>query len=264
MVLLVDDSVDVHRLLQVRLRHEQIRLVGTTKPAEGLAMARKERPSVILLDLDMPEVDGFELLRRIKDDTAINNVPVIVLSAPLEQRGQGHGVRPGRHRLRHQAIRPGRAEGPVTGRVAAGQPAAPARRAGRRGRTHQPGKPGPLQQAVGREVRASARRYPNPLSLAMVDIDFFKRINDTYGHPAGDEVLQGVAKLLQGESRTPDVPCRFGGEEFALIMPSTGPSDALIVADRIREAAAEGHLAAARGTPGHHVHRARGNRRAHR
>jgi len=74
-----------------------------------------------------------------------------------------------------------------------------------------------------------------PTAVAIYDIDHFKRINDTYGHPAGDEVLQGIAKLLQAECRTPDVPCRYGGEEFVLVMPSTGPADAAIVAERIRE-----------------------------
>jgi diguanylate cyclase (GGDEF)-like protein len=83
---------------------------------------------------------------------------------------------------------------------------------------------------------AECRRHPGPLSLAMCDVDYFKRINDTYGHPAGDEVLQGVAKLLQTECREIDVACRYGGEEFALIMPLTPTADASVVADRIRDA----------------------------
>ena len=86
------------------------------------------------------------------------------------------------------------------------------------------------------EKVAECRRYPTPLSLALIDVDFFKRINDTYGHPAGDEVLQGISKLLQAECRQPDIPCRYGGEEFALVMPSTNPRDAHRVAERIREA----------------------------
>lgn len=235
LVLLIDDSIDVHRLLQVRLRHEQIRLVGTTKPAEGLEMARKERPAVLLLDLDMPEIDGFELLRQVKDDATTNNIPVIVLSALSSSEDKVTAFDLGatdyvtkpfdlaelRARLR-AALRldsllhllAERAD--VDGLTGLGN------------RAH--------YNKRWAEKVAECRRYPNPLSLAMIDVDFFKRVNDTYGHPAGDEVLQGVAKLLQSESRTPDVPCRFGGEEFALIMPSTGPADALVVAERIREA----------------------------
>lgn len=235
LVLLVDDSVDVHRLLQVRLRHEQIRLVGVEKASEGLEAAKKERPAAILLDLDMPGTDGFEMLRRLKDDSTLNNVPVIVLSALSSSEDKVTAFDLGatdyvtkpfdlaelRARLR-AALRldsllhllAERAD--VDGLTGLGN------------RAH-------FNKRWAEKV-AECKRYPNPLSLAMMDIDFFKRINDTYGHPAGDEVLQGVSKLLQKECRTPDVPCRFGGEEFALVMPSTGPKDAMVVAERIREA----------------------------
>ncbi len=70
----------------------------------------------------------------------------------------------------------------------------------------------------------------------MVDVDHFKQVNDTYGHPAGDAVLQGMSKMLQRECRQEDVPCRYGGEEFALVMPETAPVAALKVCERIREA----------------------------
>src|SRR4029078_3935272 len=72
----------------------------------------------------------------------------------------------------------------------------------------------------------------------MIDADHFKRINDTYGHPAGDQVLQTIAQLLQQECRTPDAVCRYGGEEFALIMPNTPPPGAPAAAEteRIRAA----------------------------
>ena len=76
------------------------------------------------------------------------------------------------------------------------------------------------------EVSAN-HRHGRPLSLAMVDVDHFKQVNDTYGHPAGDAVLQGMSKMLQRECRQEDVPCRYGGEEFALVMPETAPVAAL-------------------------------------
>ena len=62
----------------------------------------------------------------------------------------------------------------------------------------------------------------------MLDVDFFKKINDTYGHPAGDEVLVGVAQLLQNECRTPDVPCRYGGEEFCILLPNSAKAKLLL------------------------------------
>jgi len=238
LVLLVDDSIDVHRLLSARLRHEQIRMTSLTKGSETLEAVKKEPPAVILLDLDMPDMDGFEVLRALKDDALTNNVPVIVLSGltgsedkvtAFELGATDYVTKPFdlaelRARLR-AALRldhllkllAERAD--VDGLTGLGN------------RAH-------FNKRWAEKV-AESKRYSQPLSLAIVDIDFFKRVNDTYGHPAGDEVIQGVARLLQRECRSHDVPCRFGGEEFALIMPHTGPKDAAMVTDRMRQALAQ-------------------------
>lgn len=81
---------------------------------------------------------------------------------------------------------------------------------------------------------ARTRRYGHPLSLVMLDIDDFKYHNDTYGHAEGDKVLARLGELLRGCLRTTDVPCRYGGEEFVVILPVTTGEQALIVAERIR------------------------------
>ena len=79
------------------------------------------------------------------------------------------------------------------------------------------------------------QRHQRPVSLIMADIDHFKRINDTYGHPVGDEVLRGVSRLLLEQIRTIDIAGRYGGEEFALVLPETPLEDAHQVAERLRE-----------------------------
>lgn len=235
-VLLIDDSIDVHRLLQARLRHEQIKLIGASKGAEAIEIAERTNLSAIILDLDMPGMDGFEVLRALKDRAPTNNVPVIVLSALVGSEAKVTAFDLGatdyvtkpfdlselKARLRaalrlFQLLNLLAERADVDGLTSLGN------------RAH-------FNKRWSAEV-AECKRYNRPLSLAMVDVDFFKKINDTYGHPAGDEVLIRISKLLQQECRQPDVPCRFGGEEFALIMPSTGPADAAKVADRIREAA---------------------------
>ncbi|MCI0331613.1 MAG: GGDEF domain-containing protein, partial [Planctomycetes bacterium] len=75
-----------------------------------------------------------------------------------------------------------------------------------------------------------------PCSLVLLDIDFFKRFNDTHGHQIGDEVLRQVAKVLKAQSRDSDLPCRYGGEEFGVILPTTDAASARLVAERIRAA----------------------------
>ncbi len=81
---------------------------------------------------------------------------------------------------------------------------------------------------------ARAARVPSPTSLIMVDVDFFKKINDRYGHPAGDEVLQQVANTMTAGVRTVDVVARMGGEEFVILLPNTSREGAMAVAEKIR------------------------------
>jgi len=87
-----------------------------------------------------------------------------------------------------------------------------------------------------------ARRYNRPLSLIMLDIDFFKAINDTGGHQAGDELLKAVGRAIEQASRKADLPARFGGDEFAILLPETGAQQAAGVASRIRELVAAGSV----------------------
>ena len=79
------------------------------------------------------------------------------------------------------------------------------------------------------------RRYNSPLTMLMVDLDHFKRVNDTYGHLVGDEVLRGISEILQRSVRTVDMVARYGGEEFVVVLPETGEQGAVVFAERIRE-----------------------------
>lgn len=83
---------------------------------------------------------------------------------------------------------------------------------------------------------AQARRLREPLSLVMLDVDHFKSFNDSFGHPAGDEVLRRVGAMLRGSVRGHDLVARYGGEEFAVLLPATGTEEALRVAERLRSA----------------------------
>jgi two-component system cell cycle response regulator len=86
------------------------------------------------------------------------------------------------------------------------------------------------------EALAAARRYGRNCSLILTDIDHFKSVNDTYGHPMGDQVLKGVARIIREKARDTDLVARYGGEEFAIIMPEADVKAALAIAERIREA----------------------------
>ena len=91
-------------------------------------------------------------------------------------------------------------------------------------------------QAKADEALAHARRYGRKCSLILTDIDHFKSVNDTYGHPVGDVVLRGVARIIREKAREADAVARYGGEEFAIVMPETDQKGAQAIAERIREA----------------------------
>ncbi|HEY7603608.1 MAG TPA: diguanylate cyclase [Gaiellaceae bacterium] len=92
-----------------------------------------------------------------------------------------------------------------------------------------------LMTALDAELER-ARRFGRPLSILLADLDLLREVNNTYGHLAGDAVLRGVAGVLRTQLRPFDIPCRFGGEEFAVILPEAGHQDALAIAERIRRA----------------------------
>lgn len=90
---------------------------------------------------------------------------------------------------------------------------------------------------VAHDAAKRAKRYNNSLSILLIDLDHFKRINDTYGHPAGDEVLRRIGELLEGHARETDLAARYGGEEFAMLLAFTDENGAYTLAERIRKAA---------------------------
>jgi diguanylate cyclase (GGDEF)-like protein len=91
-----------------------------------------------------------------------------------------------------------------------------------------------FQDHLEREI-SRVNRYSHLLSLIMIDIDHFKKFNDTYGHQQGDTVLRSVAEVLNDSIRKPDIAARYGGEEFAIILPETDLKGALVLAERIRQ-----------------------------
>lgn len=93
-----------------------------------------------------------------------------------------------------------------------------------------------LQEELDRSIRQAADGAAHPVSLILMDIDYFKRVNDRFGHPSGDELLHTFARLTGRVLRSTDIVCRYGGEEFGVILPDTGEAEALIVAERLREA----------------------------
>ena len=231
-VLAIDDSELIHRLLRARLHNERVQLHTAISSREGLEIARSLKPDVILLDLDMPEMDGFKVIERLKEDPTTQDIAVIFVSASNDMANRVRGLDLGavdfiakpfdvvelkarlRSALRVQHLI----------KILA-QKAQIDGASGLWNRTY-------FDQRLAAEI-SEANRYNKPLSLTIIDLDGFKSTNDQFGHLFGDLVIERFSNILNS-GRTSDVACRYGGEEFSVILPQTTATEAREVAERWR------------------------------
>ncbi len=196
-ILVVDDSPDIHALLEVRLRSEGAVLRHALTPEAGLESARTQPPDVILLDVEMPGRSGFDVCKELKADPLTASIPVIFLSGQLDQRAKVMGLDLGAvdYVTKPFDIAELRARVRVSLRLKSlqDQLVTLARIDQLTGLWNRAYFDGRLQQEL-----AASDRSGRPLSLVMFDVDHFKRVNDGHGHPAGDAVLRTIAARVLG------------------------------------------------------------------
>jgi len=241
--LIIDDSEDVHALLKARLKPEGLRLTHSLKGDEGLELARTTSPDIILLDVDMPDMNGFDVCRELKSDPCTWSIPIIFLTAsdslhlkvrafdmgavdyvtkPFFQEELRARVRIALRMKRLQDLLSQRAQ--VDGRT------------GLWNDTY-------LTQRLEYEVDA-ARRFSRSLSLVLIDVDGMRGINGLHGMPFGDRVIQQISELLVGQARPVDAVCCRGGDEFALVLTETDLEEATRQSVRLRCLIGELHFEA--------------------
>jgi two-component system, cell cycle response regulator len=233
-ILVIDDSQDVHKLLKVRLAKEPVTLTSTFCGATGLAAARDEKPDLILLDVDMPGQDGFEVCRKLKADQQTMHIPIIFLTGMTSSEQKIQGLELGATDYITKPFDPAELRARVRASLRTknlldllSKKAMIDGLTGLWNRMY-------LDARLSTELSAS-RRSGEPLACIMADVDKFKAINDTHGHAFGDEVIRAVANVLATGCRAEDVVCRYGGEEFAILLPRTTVDDAAILAERLRQ-----------------------------
>ncbi|MDD2501405.1 MAG: diguanylate cyclase [Geobacter sp.] len=238
MILLVDDAPTNIQMLNETLK-DGYHLFFATNGRDALRIASESVPDLILLDVIMPDMDGYEVCRTLKTDPILRNVPIIFITAMNQQEDEAIGLELGavdyitkpfnptivRLRIRNQ-IELKRQRDLLT-RLSHldGLTGIPNRRA--------------LDEALEREWRRGTRSL-RPLSLLMIDIDHFKAYNDSCGHLLGDDCLRAFAQSLKVPlGRAADFVGRYGGEEFLAILPETDEAGAQIVANEILEGIAQ-------------------------
>ncbi|MGA3066279.1 MAG: diguanylate cyclase [Tepidisphaeraceae bacterium] len=234
-VLLVDDSPSIHTLVRARLAGEPITVHSAYSSAEGLTMAKELLPDLVLLDVDMPDPDGFEVCRRLKADTATVQIPIVFLTGASSPDERIFGLELGAVDYVTKPFNPAelraRVRASLRTKYLMDLLAKRAQIDGLTGlwnRAH-------FEERLKQE-HSLATRIGRPLSCVMADVDHFKSVNDTYGHPFGDEALRGIAGVLSDVGRAEDIICRLGGEEFVVLCPNTALAGAVRLAERCREA----------------------------
>ncbi|CCD85338.1 putative response regulator component of a two-component regulatory system [Bradyrhizobium sp. ORS 285] len=230
-VLIVDDEPIIAELHASILSSSGLTVNVATTPAEALTSIESNPPDLILMDVQMPEVDGIELAKIIRQTRHRLSVPIAFLSGEqkedrqLEARRFGGDIfikkpidpkplvslvrlRADRSRVLRSLIE----RDSLTGLYNHGQ----------------------FKERLIQEFNRS-NRTRSPLSLVMIDIDHFKSVNDQFGHPVGDRVIRGVASLLTSRLRTTDIIGRYGGEEFSVLLLDTPVDAATEVIDNLRK-----------------------------
>jgi len=243
-VLVVDDNADKLKLLEVALTMEGYNVSTASNGMDGLAAVESYQPDLIITDVMMLEMDGYELARRIRQNPQTKFIPIILQTAG---RHAAEDVRLGaevgalgfitdptdldlllaraRTLLDFKAYLDTCEEAAFTDHLSG--------LANRRR----------FERQLEREITRTAR-YGHPFSLLMLDIDWFKQVNDTFGHEAGDEAIRRLAKTLQEGIRGIDMAARIGGDEFAIILTETTLDRATEVAERLRLAIKETEILA--------------------
>ena len=234
LVLIVEDNSSNSRLCEKLLNKKGFATVICSDAEKAIEYINNESPDLILLDIIMPGIDGYEFCSIIKNNLKIKDTPIIFLSAMDDEKSIIKGFECGGVDFITKPFR--RQE--LIARI----------------RTHvelKQAKEKLLKMATTDELTClvnrrhfmerlheeyeRTKRNQSEFTMLMIDIDYFKRVNDTYGHLAGDLVLKMISESMRHNLRLSDIIGRIGGEEFAIILPETGLMEGQLIAERLRK-----------------------------
>jgi diguanylate cyclase (GGDEF)-like protein len=239
-VVIVDDDAAIRRLVRLYLQRAGFETFECTTGEEARKRLAEAPWDLAILDRRLPDLDGVVLCQELKANPELRMRYIIMLTGETEQEDKIEGLELGADDYITKPFQ----SPELLARVRAGKRIVDLQKelmqtnhrlellsitdglTKLHNHRH-------FQDELLRAFEESSR-YQRPLSMAMIDIDFFKKINDTYGHAVGDEVLKAVSALFRDSIRSTDLAARYGGEEFAVMMPETSLDDAITFAEKIR------------------------------
>ncbi len=239
-VMIIDDDRELASRFSLILRDANMLVEMLHEPSEISARMRSFNPEVVLLDVSMPCCTGPELAQIIRMNDDWLRVPIVYLSAETDNNRQMNALIKAGDDFLTKPISDNALIAAVFSRA---QRARLLSNALSRDSLTGLLKHGDIKEQVGIELER-AQRSGKPASVAMLDIDFFKKVNDSYGHAAGDNVIRALANLLRQRLRRVDSLGRYGGEEFLVVLPDCPAEQARRILDEIRQRFAELHFIA--------------------
>jgi diguanylate cyclase (GGDEF)-like protein len=231
-LLVVDDQpINIQVLYQTFASDHQVLMA--TSAEQALELCASKQPDLVLLDVVMPGMDGYEVCRRLKLDEATRDIPVIFVTAQNDETAETRGLDVGAVDFISKPINPNIVRARVRTHLTLKAQADLLREW-----VYTDGLTGVHNRRCFDERLAvewsRAVRSGSALSVVLLDVDFFKRYNDCYGHLAGDECLRRLATALKACVRRPsDLVARYGGEEFVCLLPDTDLAGAMTVAEEL-------------------------------
>lgn len=229
-VLVVEDSRVAVTLIQRTLAEHGLDSHAILDPGRLLEELESYRPDLILMDMHMPRFNGIEATRVLRQMAAYKSLPIIYLSGEADVSMQVEALRLGGDQFLIKPFNPILLTAVIKTKIDRFRETLRS--------TRVDGLTGLMNHTAAKSMLKTMTERINPtggLSVAMIDIDHFKSVNDTYGHPVGDQVIRQLAWLLKGRLRSSDLIGRYGGEEFLIALPDASPSQALQVIDHIRK-----------------------------
>jgi diguanylate cyclase (GGDEF) domain len=232
-ILIVEDNLEDFERVQKLVAAENYDISYAPDGASVFPIMEKEIPDLIILDLLLPDVDGFELCKRIRGDERFGHVPLLFYSSAASIDNKLLGLQLGASDFLGKDCDPRelllRLQNLLRAKVVFDEMV---KLSVIDSLTHAYNRRYFQHRLVDEFERG--KRYNRDFCCVIVDVDHFKQVNDTFGHPAGDAVLKRVAALLRRHTRSVDVLSRYGGDEFSLLLPETNFQGAYVVAERVR------------------------------
>jgi two-component system cell cycle response regulator len=239
-ILLVEDNPNDVKIIKSLLHELNYRILVAENGADAIKISQNQQIDLVLLDIMLPDTNGFQICKQLKENNATHNIPVIITTSLNDQESRIEGIKAECEDFLTKPINGFELRAKIELFIKKKKQLDDLQKqyqtmlnlatndglTGLNNQLH-------FKRSLELEIKR-AYRHSHCLSLIMIDLDNFKKYNDSLGHLTGDKILHALAQIIQENVRETDFAARYGGEEFAVILPFTKSTDTTIVAERIR------------------------------